>query len=486
MWGATGLSHNASIAVVRDGQILFAGESERYSRIKNDRELSPALVEEARAFGDPDVVVWYERPLLKKTRQLRAGQWWDALDPWSMPATAVRRLLPGVPYDLHYGSHHKSHAAGGYLTSGFSSCAVVTLDAIGEWDCMTVGILDKGTFSIIRRAVYPHSIGLLFSAFTQRCGFKPNEEEFIVMGLASYGEPKHVGAIEEDFLEHGGGTYRLRRNVHCGIGDWLPGARVEDLAASIQAVVESVVVDIASWARRATDQSSLVLMGGLALNCVANTRVALESGFESIFILPSPGDAGSAIGAAAAYVDRPLEWRGPFLGSKIDRTVSVRSVLDALESGRLVGIANGRAEFGPRALGNRSLLGDPRGQQVKEQVNLVKGREQFRPFAPAMVSAERAADYFDMPVPQSPYMQYVARCIRPAEVPAVVHVDGTSRVQTVGAEDNPLLRELLLGFEQRTGCPVLLNTSLNVRGEPLVNTWTDAQRFAHATGVEVF
>lgn len=150
-----------------------------------------------------------------------------------------------------------------------------------------------------------------------------------------------------------------------------------------------------------------------------------------------------------------------------------------------MGIANGRAEFGPRALGNRSLLGDPRGQQVKEQVNLVKGREQFRPFAPAIL-AERAADYFDMPVPQSPYMQYVARCIRPAEVPAVVHVDGTSRVQTVGAEDNPLLRELLLGFEQRTGCPVLLNTSLNVRGEPLVNTWTDAQRFAHATGVEVF
>lgn len=150
-----------------------------------------------------------------------------------------------------------------------------------------------------------------------------------------------------------------------------------------------------------------------------------------------------------------------------------------------MGIANGRAEFGPRALGNRSLLGDPRGQRVKEQVNLVKGREQFRPFAPAIV-AERAADYFDMPVPRSPYMQYVAPCRRPAEIPAVVHVDGTSRVQTVGAEDNPLLRELLLGFEQRTGCPVLLNTSLNVRGEPLVNTWADAQRFAHATGVEVF
>ena len=254
-----------------------------------------------------------------------------------------------------------------YYTSGFDRACVVTVDGIGEWDCMTVGVFTREGYRPLRRTRYPHSIGLLYSAFTRRCGFKANEEEYIVMGLAGFGSPRHADAVYDEFLSRRPGDYRLKHNIHRGIGQWLPAAAPEDLAASIQAVTEDLVLDIARWARSESGCCELVLMGGVALNCVANSRIARDSGFDQVYIFPNPGDAGSSLGAAAAFVGKQLRWDGPYLGASIDRPYQRDQILDRLTDGDVVGIANGRAEFGPRALGNRSLLCDPRGPDVKKR-----------------------------------------------------------------------------------------------------------------------
>ncbi|RKN44900.1 carbamoyltransferase [Streptomyces hoynatensis] len=484
-WGVSALSHDAAIAVVDGDRVVFASHSERYSRRKNDAELHPELVAEALGFGEPSTLVWYERPLVKKLRHLRAGQYGFALGGSDLPRRYLRRFPLPPSYRFRAVGHHLSHAAAGFYTSGFDDACVITVDGIGEWDCMTVGTFGPKGHRFHRRTRYPHSLGLLYSAFTRRCGFKPNEEEFIVMGLAGFGRPRHVDAIYDEFVERSDGDYRLKRNVHRGIGDWLPRAAPEDLAASIQAVTEEILVDIARWGRRESGSDNLVLMGGVALNCVANSRIAREAGFARVSIFPNPGDAGSSLGAVAAFLGRPLRWDGPYLGALIDRPYAHRAVLEGLLGGEVVGVANGRAEFGPRALGNRSVLCDPRGPEVKDKVNAIKGREPFRPFAPAVLE-EHADAYFDMPVKRSPYMQFVAPCRRPDLFPAITHVDGTSRVQTVSRSANPAFYELIEAFYQRTGCPMLLNTSLNKKGEPLVNSWEDAMNFSAATGIRVF
>lgn len=485
VWGISALSHDAALAVIDGDRVLFAAHSERYSRRKNDGELHPDLVSEALQFGEPSTIVWYERPLVKKARHLRAGQLGAAFSGADLPRRYLRKFPIPKSFTFRTVSHHMSHAAAGFHTSGFGEACVVTVDGIGEWECMTVGTFSSQSRQLLRSTRYPHSLGLLYSAFTQRCGFKPNEEEYILMGLASFGKPKYVKEILEELVEYGDGYFRLKINVHRGIGDWLPGAAPEDLAASVQAVTEDVLIDVTRWARKASNSSNLVLMGGVALNCVANTRIARESGFNDVFIFPNPGDAGSSIGAAAAFIGRPLKWNGPYLGTSINRPYRHREILAALEGGQVIGLANGQAEFGPRALGNRSVLSDPRGPEVQDRVNRIKGREPFRPFAPAVLE-EHALELFDLPVRRSPYMQYVAECRRPDLYPAITHVDGTSRVQTVSRADNPNFYDLISAFYQRTGCPMLLNTSLNVKGEPLVNTVDDAARFAAATGVEVF
>lgn len=485
VWGVSALSHDAALAVVDGDQILFAAHAERYSRRKNDAELNQQIVDEALTYGHPDVVAWYERPLLKKSRQIRAGQFAVAADLAELPRHYLRRF--GVPDGHRFTvvDHHRSHAAAGFFTSGFDEACVLTVDGIGEWECMTVGVYTGCEYRSLRATRYPHSLGLLYSAFTRRCGFRPNEDEYIVMGLAALGRPVHVDAIYRELLERRPGDYRLRVNVHRGIGDWLPDARPEDLAASIQAVAEEVLVDVAGWARQRSGCHRLVLMGGVALNCVANTRIAHEAGFDDIFIMPNPGDAGSSLGAAAHVVGAPLHWAGPYLGTDIARPYQHAEILDALLDGQVVAVANGRAEFGPRALGNRSLICDPRGPHVKDKVNAIKGREPFRPFAPAVLE-DHAEACFEMPVPRSPYMQFVARCRRPDLYPAIVHVDGTSRVQTVSRTDHPRFHALIADFHARTGCPMLLNTSLNRKGEPLVNDWDDALTLAAATDVSVF
>lgn len=482
--GVSALSHDASLAVVEDGAIRFAAHAERYSRVKNDPHLNPGIIREALAYGRPDMIAWYERPLVKKLRHLAAGQYDHAVARTDLPRGYLRRAgLAGIP--IRYVGHHAAHAAAGAATSGFADSSVLVADAIGEFTTFSAFTYAAGRLRQVRSIRYPHSLGLLYSAFTRRCGFKPNEEEYILMGMAGYGTPVHAKQILEDFIEPQDFGFRLKRNVHRGIGDWLPDALLPDLAASIQQVTEEILLASAAWLRRTCPSANLILAGGLALNCVANSKIAQARLFDRMWILPNPGDAGSSLGAAAAISGAPVTWTGPYLGTNIDRALPIRSIIDRLEAGQVVGVANGAAEFGPRALGNRSLLADPRGPGVKDLVNKVKGREPFRPFAPAVLH-EMAAEYFEMAPGESPYMQYVMTCRKPAEFPGIVHCDATSRVQTVRREQNANLYDLLREFHWRTGCPMLLNTSLNLKGEPLVNSLADARRFSAATGVEVF
>lgn len=486
-WGISALSHNASLAVVDGNEVVFAGQAERYSRIKNDPYLPASLLAEAATYGPPDLITWYERPWVKKARHLRAGQWADAMSLKDLPRRYLQNLdLPFPLPDIRFADHHHSHAAAAFATSGFDEAAVIVADAIGEFRTFTIGRIDAtGALKTLHRRSYPHSLGLLYSAFARRCGFRPNEDEYIVMGMAAYGEPTHVEDIQDELIEISPPTYRLKINPHRGIGRWLADAAVEDLAASIQAVVEQVMVNAATWARRRTGSTNLVLSGGISLNCVANARVAADAGFGAVWIFPNPGDAGSSVGSVAAVSQQRLVWPGPYLGTHIASDYPIEPLLAELEGAGVVGVASGRAEFGPRALGNRSFFADPRHIDMKDMVNRIKGREPFRPFAP-VVRSERASDVFDLPVPESPYMQFTARCLRASEFPAIVHVDGTSRVQTVNAEQHAGLYGLLTEWEDRTGCPLLLNTSLNSRGEPLVNSAADARRFSERNAVPVF
>ncbi|MFI0898180.1 carbamoyltransferase [Streptomyces sp. NPDC020983] len=474
------------MAVVQDGEIVFAAHSERYSRSKNDPLLNNALIDDALGYAD-DVteIVHFEHPWLKLSRRLRAGQ---------LPAlreTGVRRHLDsfaplrGIP--VRYVSHHRSHASGAYFCSPFRDAALVVVDAIGEWETLTVWHARGTTLRKVHSVRYPHSVGLLYSAMTQRVGLKPNEEEYILMGMAAYGEPKYKDLINRELVAPARPPdFRLRRNLHRGLTGWHPEiTEPEHLASSVQAVTEEFLEGLFRWVAAHVPSRNLVYSGGVALNCLFNGKLASLGLFDDIWIPPNPGDAGSAVGAALARTGEFVPWPGPYLGHDIRRHVDATAVAQALAAGHVVGLANGRAEYGPRALGNRSLLADPRSPGVKDRVNEIKRRQKFRPFAP-VVLADRAHHYFETYLPETPYMQYVLRCRAPEDFPGVCHVDGTSRVQTVRPTDGSVIARVIQEFDRLTGCPVLLNTSLNVKGEPLVNTWPDALRFQHAYGVPLF
>lgn len=482
IYGVSANEHDASIAVIRDHEILFASHSERYSRVKNDAHLHPDLINAARAYGDPDLIVWYEKPFLKRTRKLYAGQG----DVMRTDGKSYLRKY-GLTAPVKYVGHHESHAAAGYFTSGYSDAVILVIDAIGEWNTISAWQGEGRTLTKLWSQDYPHSLGLLYSAFTQRIGFKPNEEEYILMGMAALGKPIYADLIRRDFVAQAWlPEFQLKKNVHRGILDWRPELTDNaNIAASIQKVTEDYLIGLVEWAATQTESSNLVLAGGVALNCVANSRIALEEVFKNIWIMPNPGDAGSSIGAVAAYQRRPLNWQSAYLGYDIARPFDRQGCLDALLAGEVVGVANGRAEFGPRALGNRSLITDPRGPETKDRVNQIKKREPFRPFAPIILE-QFADDYFVMPVGTSPYMQFVAPVRRPDLFPAISHYDNTARVQTLNEAQNPMFYGLLMEWYQRTGCPMLLNTSLNIKGEPLVNTWDDALRFQALHGVRMF
>ena len=480
--GINCMNHDASMSVVDGREIVWAAHSERYSKVKNDHFLNWKIVNEAMTHGPFDKVVYYERPWLKKTRQLYAGQWGDALSYTELPSWHLDHF--DIKID-QYVKHHDSHAAAGYFTSPFKDegATILTVDAIGEWETVSISTADKVWIERKETINYPHSVGILYSAFTQRCGLKPAEEEYILMGMAAYGTPKYKQDIYEDFVHQS--PFKLKKNLHRGLSDWHPEADVMDIAASIQAVIEEILADLFLRASK-YGSKNLVYAGGVALNCAANTVLANLGLFEKIWIIPNPGDSGSSLGCIAASEKIHLNWKNPFLGHNIEGEYPVDEIIKELKENKMVGVANGRAEFGPRALGNRSLLADPRGEDIKDLVNGIKRRQKFRPFAPAILE-EDVNDYFDLPkgVLNTPYMQYTAAYTHGKDCPAILHHDGTSRVQTVSKSDNEGFYELLTAWKKATGCPILLNTSLNIKGMPMVNDSNDGKLWTHKYGVKV-
>lgn len=485
-WGISANSHDAAIAIFDNTKLEYAGHSERYSRIKNDGDLScnmvSSLIEE---FGYPDKIVWYEKPLLKTMRQIYAGQGFNIADNY------IKGYLNafGLDSKIEYSGHHRSHAAAGYFTSNFDDACVVVIDAIGEFDTLTIWKASGNKLEQKYSMKYPDSIGLWYSAMTQRIGLKPNEEEYILMGRAALGDPNRLFILMlQDFVHFtNDGLFKFKQNFHRGCRNWRPLLTSEvdynDIAAATQAVYEHLFRLILKKAASIAKSDNLVLMGGCALNCVANPITYKY--FNDVWIMPNPGDAGSSIGAVLSQRNEHIKWQGPYLGHNMGYTDFNSDIVDYISKYSFAGLARGKAEFGPRALGNRSLLGDPRIADIKDKMNVIKRRESFRPFAPAIL-AEHANELFDMPCEFTPYMQYTVRCRYPEKYPGIVHVDGTSRVQTVTHDDNPMFRNLLEIWYKKTGCPMLVNTSLNIKGEPIVNTHTDADRWQLKYQVKVF
>ncbi len=564
--GISAYYHDSAAALLRDGEIVAAAQEERFSRRKNDERFPKNAVafclrQAGIATKDLDAVVFYDKPITKFTRMLESylavapggfTTFPRVLPSWlgeklNLRGT-IRYELPGLRDDcpVLFTEHHQAHAASAFFPSPFESAAILTVDGVGEWATTTIGTGRGNEVTLLKELRFPHSLGLLYSAFTAYCGFRINSGEYKLMGLAPYGEPKYVATIYEHLVTvKPDGSLRLNLDYFQFLRslrmtnekfDQLFGGpprepetpvtqRHMDVARSIQMVTEEIMVRLARHAREVTGEKNLCLAGGVALNCVANGIIQREKIFEHIWIQPAAGDAGGALGAALAVwhmrpehpqprkVILPDAMQGAFLGpefsddeieavlkqhgavyQRFEREELVTRVVDLLTQEKIVGWVQGRMEFGPRALGHRSILGDPRSARMQSALNLkVKFRESFRPFAPA-VRAERAADYFELDAP-SPYMLLVApvrselrlkvngtaqglerlKQIR-SHIPAVTHVDYSARVQTVSAEQNPSFHALLKRFEAQTGCPVLVNTSFNVRGEPVVCTPDDAYR----------
>jgi carbamoyltransferase len=478
--------HDAALSLVDlQGNILFASHSERYSGVKNQADIDPLLLKKIN-FNQVGTIAYYERPWLKQSRQIYSGQ---GVEFNKLTVNQILKSQLGqenirnkkiVSYQ-----HHLSHAAAGFQTSNFDRATVVVIDAIGEWDSVSIWaaeyINEKPYYKKLWSKKYPNSIGLFYSAMTQRVNLKPMEDEYILMGMSAYGnkkwlnEFKHLVCADEWNLD-------FTQNFHLGsdnpeLEEW----HSWDIAGCTQALAENLIYNVMRRARSYNWSENLVYMGGVALNCLANTE--LFNYFSNIWIMPNPGDAGSSLGAAALALNKKLNWKTAFLGEDIPGTYPVNAILDELLENKIVGVASGRAEFGPRALGNRSLLADPRGKEIKNLVNDIKQRQKFRPFAPVILE-EMLHDYFELPCGQSRYMQFVAKCKHPDLYPAIAHIDETSRVQTV-PKDGSGIRELLEKWYVITGCPMLLNTSLNIKGEPIVNTREDADRFQNLYNVKV-
>jgi carbamoyltransferase len=456
--GINETSHDASVSLIEDGKILFAGHSERYSKIKNDWWINNSLVNDALSYGLPDAIAYYEKPLLKASRLFirgGSGDWKPEFNIDHLPRKSFK--------------HHYSHACAGYYTSNFTDAVIVVLDAIGEYNTSTIWVGEGEKIKLKFKQNYPVSFGLFYSAFTKLIGLMPNQEEYIMMGMAAYGDwKKYYKEIDEYFPSY----HKQAYNFHRGITDWsIPILEQDrfDIAAAVQMVYQQRLNEFMHMAYSITGKSNLVFMGGCALNSSANTL--LWNIFKNIWIMPNPGDAGSSLGAAAALYGKHIEWETPYLGHDLKGIYPVQKIIDGILKDGIVAVATGRAEYGPRALGNRSILADPRDPNIKDKVNKIKQRELFRPFAP-VIMYEHAHKWFDMNF-ESPYMQYTVKCLQPTKVPSVVHQDGTSRVQTVTRDQNPGLYRVLNKFYLQTGVPILLNTSLNIKGQPLLNDEDD-------------
>lgn len=467
--GINETSHDASASLIKDGKVLFAGHAERYSKQKNDWYINDSLITDALSYGVPDAIAYYEKPLLKASRLFLkggSGEWKPKFN------------IDGLPRKSF--SHHYSHACAGYYTSKFTDAVIVVLDAIGEYNTSTIWIGEGEKIKMVHENNYPFSFGLFYSAFTQLIGLMPNQEEYIMMGMAAYGDPeKYFDKVNEYFPKYNQQKY----NFHKGITDW--GLVLEkdkfDVAAAVQKVYEKRLIEYMRYAKLITKKNNLVFMGGCALNSKANT--SLWNIFKDVWIMPNPGDAGSSLGAAAALYGKHIEWETPYLGHDLGGEYPIEKIIESLLKNGVAAVASGRAEYGPRALGNRSILADPRDPNIKDKVNLIKQRELFRPFAPVIME-EHAVNWFEMDY-SSPYMQYTPKCLKPELIPSVVHKDGTSRVQTVNKNQHKGLYDLLQKWYTITGVPILLNTSLNIKGQPLLNDEADILNWEKAYDTQI-
>jgi carbamoyltransferase len=572
--GISAWYHDAAACLVRDGTIVAACEEERFSRRKHDARYPRHAVEFVLRQGgiaakDLDLVVFYDKPVLKFTRILETfvsvaprgfSAWMHFAPAWIREKlwveTNVRKELGGYGGKLVFAEHHESHAASAFYPSPFRKAAVLTMDGVGEWATSSLAAGDGKDLRILKEIRFPHSLGLLYSAMTYWLGFKVNSGEYKVMGLAPYGEPKYADLMLRELIDlKDDGSFRLNLDYF----GYLTGLRMTsrkmdalfgrpprtaesrleqfhmDVARSLQTVTEEAMLRMARFAMKEAGSRNLCLAGGVALNCVGNGRILRESGCEAIWIQPAAGDAGGALGAALAAWHRYAgkertadgvhdAMGGSYLGPEYTdeevaavlaaeatphETVAWEELPDRVASllaeGRSLGWFQGRAEFGPRALGTRSILGDPRNPETQTKLNLqVKYRESFRPFAPAVLR-ERCSEWFELDR-ESPYMLLVAplhpsKRLAPAPgdeklegidrlksrrslVPAITHLDYSARVQTVSEETNLLFHRLLSAFEKRTGCPILVNTSFNVRGEPMVLSPLDALRCFRRTQLD--
>jgi len=482
--------HDAGLSLISNGDLIYASHSERFSGIKHDKKMNISMINDAISKlpngSQIDTIAYYERPWMRYLRQIRTG---EKLRP-SKTDFSIRSVLPEFlrKTQIQYFNHHLSHAASSFQTSQFDKATCIVIDAIGEFD--TISIWDawydngEAKYKKIWGKKYPNSIGMMYSAFTQRVGLKPMDDEYILMGMAAYGNSREETKLRNTLLDK---NLNFKHNLHIGMpDDLLPNLNNFDLAASGQALTEKLLLEVFGRGLLMGKSKNVCYSGGVALNCVANGLLA--SVCDDLWIMPNPGDAGAALGAACLAHGRRIDWDHPYLGYDISPYTSypVERILHALHKNQIVGVAHGRAEFGPRALGNRSLMADPRGPEIKDKVNEIKKRQKFRPFAP-MILEEDVHDYFNMPVnvTSSAYMQFTGICKYPEQFPAIVHADGTSRVQTVNPLNHPGLYKLLIRWKSQTGCPMLLNTSLNIRGKPMVNTIQDAKDFEKEYNVKV-
>jgi carbamoyltransferase len=515
--GINAVFHDPAAALVVDGEIVAAAEEERFSRRKHGKRPVPfstwELPEQAAAWcleagglgpGDLDVVTYSYDPSLAPARTADpTADGWESLRTLYVERAPrfLETALPGLdPGRVRHVPHHVAHAASAYLAAPHPSSSVLVLDGRGECASHLAGRVVDGRLSILAAQRLPHSLGLLYEEVTEHLGFRRSSDEYKVMALAGYGRPRWLSALRDTVRATGDGGFRVdpldwsrfAPRVRDGAA-W--GAEHADLASTVQTRLEEVLLDLVRWLHRRTGDSALTMAGGVALNCVANSRIAEEGPFHHVWVQPAAGDAGTALGgalwAAHAAGDPVRPMRTPALGRGFDdvalearlrraRVAYERpadlaaAVADVLAADGVVAWFQGRSEYGPRALGHRSLLAHPGHAGNLERMNDIKGREQFRPIAP-MVLAERAAEIFKGPLP-SPFMLFTHR-VRPgwaARLPAVVHVDGTARVQTVDPADEPLVAALLEAFERRTGLPVVVNTSLNTAGRPMVDDPRDA------------
>lgn len=475
-WGINALGHDASLVVFHDKKCVFGSHSERFSCNKNDCLLNSEIINYALNFGMPNEIIWSEKPFLKKIRQLKTLD----LRAFSMtPKMHLKQFdLQKVP--IKYVKHHESHAAGAAFTCNFDKSLVFVFDSIGEFETITVWIKDNLNLKMVYSQSYPHSLGLFYSAFTKLLGLKPNEEEFILMGMAGYGDPKYKDKLLDTFFDLNYPNIKLKENFHTGV--YFDYFNKFDLAASVQAVYEQITMDFCSYFKNLYNINNACFSGGCSLNCMANSKY-FEI-FENVWVYPNSGDAGNSYGAVLSDIKQNQEY-DPFMGYDIKKEIDVESVVNELLKGNIIGIANGKAEFGPRALGNRSILADPRINNIKDLVNSIKGRENFRPFAPSILE-EDFQKIFSAKIDKSRYMNFIFKNKLSKIYNGITHIDGTSRVQTVDENSNTILRKILLEWKNKTGIGLLLNTSLNIKGMPMINDEKDVSFFKQNHLMKVF